>query len=496
LPVNGPLEHVRCASCFAVNPVPMLMFEQVFQIFQGDRQELAEGETRSQTPLGAGGIYRLTWGAFPPKCPDCGTTLPETGADQGPIQCPICEVRCSNAPPSELFSRLYPTVKQIVLADQETLAEEGAGQRVSVDQSEEKPVVLSCEHCGGSLTIAADVPRLHDCQYCGAKVWIPDDLWGRLHPTESTRGWTVRFQGVVADVAEPLSDQMDERYDAESLALDRKGGVNKEGPSRWARLQIHTNCPACEHPIPINGPLPHVVCPACGTVKDILTEAIGNYMAWVGESRPIFDGLAIWSGERFQMKCSRASAYCTRCDTDLPPVEPGTDGTIECPGCAATYTTFPVPELFQPHAAPARQVYCGQRHPDPAPEDVPTALAFSCPSCGAEQTLAATAGRVHECAFCDANVFIPDELWSQLHPVAKVHPWFVDTGVEPPPPKKKDEIADEEAAGEDVPLDDAPLEELTRRLQTPVVKTRPLIFVALGIAIIIMLMVILIFTNC
>jgi len=433
LPVNGPLERVRCASCFTVNPVPMLMFQQVLEIVDGGRNELAEGETRTQTPLGEGGTYRLTWGKQAPRCRECSAMLPEVGTGTGESHCPTCGAAYARFAPPELFARLYPAVRRLVLAEQAT-GEVAAEQQLTVDQSEHKPILMGCENCGGSLSITADVPRLHSCQYCGARVGIPDELWERLHPVESTRGWYLELEGALGEVDRALERQMGARFDDESLALARKRISTDEGPSRFARLQIHTKCPSCKHPVPINGPLPHVVCPECGAVKPLPAETIGGYMAWVGDTQPIFDGVAFRSGDRFQMKCARVAPYCERCDTDLPLVEPGADTVVQCPGCAAKHATFPVPGFAAPHAGIAKQVYCAQRHADPSPGDAPDALGFCCPACGGELSLTSASGRVHECEFCSANVFVPDEVWTQLHPVARVRPWFVDTGFEPARP--------------------------------------------------------------
>ena len=329
LPVNGPVEHVRCASCFTVNPVPMMIHGQVLEIIETDRKELAEGELKSQTPLTTGGVYNLTWGTHAPKCRECGTVLPEAGPDD--FHCPGCGILCTSFAPTGLYERLYPAIRQVVLGERETTDSVGAEQEVSVDQSKTKPILMACDNCSGSLSITASTPNLHDCQYCGAKVGIPDDLWDRLHPVASTKGWYVRFEGSLEKVPNELEREMDRRYDEESLGPGMGAEKPKWGPSRWARVQVATKCPSCSHHVPINGPLPYVICSKCETVRHLETEHVGDFMSWVGDEQPVFDGTVFRSkGHRFHRKCTRVAASCEVCGAELPVVEIGTDTTIQC----------------------------------------------------------------------------------------------------------------------------------------------------------------------
>jgi LSD1 subclass zinc finger protein len=445
LPVNGPLERVRCASCQEVTPIPMLMFEQVFEIFDDHREKLAPGQTKSHSPLGAGGMYRLSWAQRAPACRECGTDLTSISADAGAFGCPQCKAGCSTSAPPAWLSGIYPAVKQIYLADSTsgTAASAGAEQEISVDQSRTRPILMACQSCGANLSVTADTPRIHACEFCSTSVGIPDGLWERLHPVDAVRGWYARFDGGTAGKDEKLARSLDARYDEESLSLTRGGklrGKPPAGPSRWITIRMHTKCPQCTHPIPVNGPLPHVVCPSCGTVVQIPPRTLGGYMAWLSDDRPIFDGVAVSGGMRFQMKSTRFAAYCEICDTALPVADVGTDAIVRCPGCAAQYPTFPVPEPFVKHAGPARQLTCAQRDPDPPREQVPASLSYTCPSCGADLTIDADTGRIHHCQFCSSDVFIPDEVWARLHPVERVRTWFVDAGVEPEPRVGPDEM--------------------------------------------------------
>ncbi|MBY9000668.1 MAG: hypothetical protein KGD64_07125 [Candidatus Heimdallarchaeota archaeon] len=49
-------------------------------------------------------------------------------------------------------------------------------------------IALTCPKCAGALIIDGK-DRLVPCKYCGVNVYLPDDLWLRLHPVEVKSRW-------------------------------------------------------------------------------------------------------------------------------------------------------------------------------------------------------------------------------------------------------------------------------------------------------------------
>jgi hypothetical protein len=48
---------------------------------------------------------------------------------------------------------------------------------------------MACPSCGGALKSAADTQRTTSCEFCGSSVYLPDDLWRRLHPAKKAQPW-------------------------------------------------------------------------------------------------------------------------------------------------------------------------------------------------------------------------------------------------------------------------------------------------------------------
>ncbi|MBI5499965.1 MAG: hypothetical protein HY907_06960 [Deltaproteobacteria bacterium] len=434
LPVNGPLEFVRCAACSTVNPVPLGMFHQAFRVAHVNDEKIDGGNTRTQTPLDGTEVYKLTWGTHPPACRSCRTPLADPPAAAGTLPCPACGAPCTTFAPPDWMKHVYPGVAQIYLGVQEEEASRTANP-LAPGPSPARPVAMRCGACGGGLSVTADTPLDHSCGFCGTAFRIPDEIWERMHPVEAVQGWFVRFEGPPPGLAFPTSQEFRERYEKHLRPLeDADGRMNRtaQGPSRFVCCKLGNTCGTCKARIPVNGPLLHPVCPTCGAVRDLPPQALGHMLAWVAETKPLSQGWMFHSGYHFTHKMTRVAPYCRRCETDLPLVPPGTDSTIECPKCSATYATFPVPAAIQPHAGAARQIYCADRDDDRPPLRESAPVVHPCPSCGADLTVDQETGRVHRCAFCSNDVFLPDEVWHRFHPVTKILPWFVDAGRVPP----------------------------------------------------------------
>jgi hypothetical protein len=52
-------------------------------------------------------------------------------------------------------------------------------------------------------------------------------------------------------------------------------------------------------------------------------------------------------------------------------------------------------------------------------------VVLACPNCQGALKASSEAARTIACEFCQADVYIPDDLWRSLHPVKKVRPWTI-----------------------------------------------------------------------
>jgi hypothetical protein len=209
--------------------------------------------------------------------------------------------------------------------------------------------------------------------------------------------------------------------------------------TRYGCFEIQTQCLHCGQPLPVNAPMRKITCSACLEKNDLPSEHLSGFLNDFEQEYP---GLLERQGRGGQMMSGRhkytysghrLSPRCKSCSLSLPEVVPGTDGQITCSGCGSVFATYPVPDWLKRLTPSAIQIISPEREsalatgPSNVQPDLQqsNAIMMSCPGCGGGLTVMATTERVSSCRYCQAQVFIPDELWKRLHPVKTTLEWFV-----------------------------------------------------------------------
>jgi hypothetical protein len=161
-----------------------------------------------------------------PACGACGTlvaleTLP-LGMD-GKASCGRCSAEVTTYPAPSWLGEELPSLRQIYGAEREVTSAHGMpAPRTSAARGDDA-VILSCPNCGGSLRVTGETQRTTPCTYCQTNVFLPDDLWRRLHPVKTVRAWSIAFRG-----------QLQTREELESKAR-KKAKEAREAEERAAR---------------------------------------------------------------------------------------------------------------------------------------------------------------------------------------------------------------------------------------------------------------------
>lgn len=187
LPMNGLLMTVHCGNCQKDTNLRPEYWKSVLEDPDNDHAQGGGSHTLNFETS-------VTWRAEAPRCAKCNGALPvdrvEVGTD-GSIECPVCQHANTTYPAPVAVSDLLPSIRQVYCGEREG----GDGGQAVVERDAEKPVILSCPQCKGSLKITARSDRMVPCEYCGADVYLPDDLWKRLHPVKTASDWYVRYEG-------------------------------------------------------------------------------------------------------------------------------------------------------------------------------------------------------------------------------------------------------------------------------------------------------------
>ena len=198
LPMNGLLSEVLCDACHkTTSPSP----EYWKSVLGAVLDDLGDGAGSFSLNFST----NVSWKVQAPLCPECSTELlagdVATGADDD-ISCSSCGARCSTYRAPGWIRELLPSITQVFCGQREQEA-----NSCDIKVSGSKPVMLACPGCGGSLKVTGDSERTVTCLFCDADVYLPDDLWARLHPQQTAADWFLRLEG-------PTTKERDEDREA------------------------------------------------------------------------------------------------------------------------------------------------------------------------------------------------------------------------------------------------------------------------------------------
>ncbi len=189
--LNGPLERAHCDQCQNDLDIPHDFWDGILDDCHEEMAsgELADGEGRNSTIFGTYNVA-LMYGNQQPRCHKCKTTFAVKEDLTAPYEhtCEKCGTKIPVAPAPEWLKKVYPPVRILANA---LLVQPGDGEEKSAVSG---PVAFTCPQCGGALMVDGK-ERMMPCKYCGVNVYLPDDLWLRLHPAKVKGRWYVGFEG-------------------------------------------------------------------------------------------------------------------------------------------------------------------------------------------------------------------------------------------------------------------------------------------------------------
>ncbi len=224
-------------------------------------------------------------------------------------------------------------------------------------------------------------------------------------------------------------------------------GKIREGVTEFVPVRVSAilhGCRACGQPVPVNGLVDRTTCPHCQGSVTVPTRLwqralrAVNVSALVdGDGQHILDRheeIKDATADRKLVLQRRIAAAptCLGCGGALPMDGAGwrePEVALVCGSCGVT-TRFGPPGLdLGEGTVPLTHVAApeGGEGPDDAADvtagDGLAPIAMSCPSCAAGLSISVADQRTTTCGYCQASVYIPDDLWRQLHPVKKAAAW-------------------------------------------------------------------------
>ena len=182
--------------------------------------------------------------------------------------------------------------------------------------------------------------------------------------------------------------------------------------------------------IAVNGPAKNAICNSCQKAVKLTPAVWGAQLCSATEGRHFIGN---------PYKCIPASPHgktsvCPKCEGNFSndPSWVGLEFEFECPHCGHKMSTYPTPRWLKAELPTLLQIIGayrptedGRAQPLETDEVATKPVMLSCPNCNAALKVTAASERTVSCEHCGVDVYLPDGLWTRLHPVQTVHPWTV-----------------------------------------------------------------------
>ncbi|MCP4231906.1 MAG: hypothetical protein GY771_17390 [bacterium] len=191
VPLNGPWQVAHCDSCQTDIDIPGDYWPDIFaDMLEDIKTDLAEGEGRNSTIFGTFHTT-LLYGELHTRCEGCKTEFePKADLAERSIHiCSECGRKIEVHPSPQWLKKAYPEAVLFLYASMQGKSDESDDTAVSGTA-----IAFTCPQCGGALMVDGK-ERLLPCQFCGVSVYLPDDLWLRLHPAKTKERWFIGFKG-------------------------------------------------------------------------------------------------------------------------------------------------------------------------------------------------------------------------------------------------------------------------------------------------------------
>jgi hypothetical protein len=196
-------------------------------------------------------------------------------------------------------------------------------------------------------------------------------------------------------------------------------------------IEASHTCRGCGQPVAINALLSQFSCDRCGRTAE-LDARIWKLVL----HEPLRDGPSLSNTQektaslvtdagRFQVVFRKASGACGVCRAPVDRAAARTAASAYVHQCACGMRTAcrtTPPELDLQNVELVREEDVELLWPQQRKE----AVTLKCNGCGGPQTVGGATTRIFSCSYCNAQCYVPDDLWSLLHPVRAIKPWILE----------------------------------------------------------------------
>lgn len=175
--LNALVNNFICSSCNKTNSFDYDLWKSFLN--KRGTSKIISGEY----------TYNVTCERRKPHCVKCNENINVEKLDEynnkKNIFCPKCSHNFFVRKCTAELEQYFPNLTYLVGEDENLLSTYNSKEDLPYGN---KPIIFNCPSCAGSLKVDGK-NRIVECTYCDSNVYLPDDLWQRLHPVKVIRSW-------------------------------------------------------------------------------------------------------------------------------------------------------------------------------------------------------------------------------------------------------------------------------------------------------------------
>ncbi|MEN8207822.1 MAG: hypothetical protein ABFR50_01075 [Candidatus Fermentibacteria bacterium] len=199
------------------------------------------------------------------------------------------------------------------------------------------------------------------------------------------------------------------------------------------RVEFSIQCPRCDNPLPLDGPLEKAHCIRCQSDIDIpqsyWIENLANSCRKMQKTETgMATGSILIGTFHGNLTLARFDPYCDSCKTAFDDPWNLVHGTSYiCTKCGMVYPVQLPPVWLSSSVRRITTLINAIFSENSSHDEVPSGTrpeSISCPSCAALLEVTGTT-RFVKCKYCAGQVYLPDTLWLRFHSGKRKRRWFV-----------------------------------------------------------------------
>jgi DNA-directed RNA polymerase subunit RPC12/RpoP len=205
---------------------------------------------------------------------------------------------------------------------------------------------------------------------------------------------------------------------------------------KCSTFRIQIICPGCNNNHAVSGIVDYDTCQNCGktiNVRSVLQDRMFGFMDRVQYISGFLSGSIEQIGGTGAYRLQYSSMPCT-CEECKSVIETGLltkaieeTKPVICPSCDHKMPVRKADNEIKQFHPKAIGIINDSHGADYAKKDIDknSMLVFKCMTCGGALELGSDTKRTIKCNYCDNENYLPDNIWTKLHPNKEVQPLFI-----------------------------------------------------------------------